>query len=207
MVRPINKEYALLAADQDYFANNVTGDSWPLTTNVLVAKGGYKIALLNNSGTDHSGKTVIFTGLNQDGKVQTETIAMPDAASTVLTTLYFSTLTSAVPSATIGADTMDIGYTTQFASQTIPLDYGSIGALLSVDYSGTMTYSVNTTSDNIQIKSPPFNWQVVGSPFNAATASQNSYLLQASRALQVTVASYTGTPSFEFSILQQQNGL
>jgi hypothetical protein len=205
MVRPINKEYTLLAADQDYFANDVTGATWTITTNVLVTKGGYQIALKNNSATDHSGKTVIFTGLNQDGKAQTETIAMPAGSETVLTTLYFSSLTSAVPSATIESDTMDIGYTTAFASQTIPLDYGSVGALLSVDYTGTMTYSVNTTSDNIQVKNPPFNWQVVGEPFNEATASENTYLLQASKALQVAVASYTGTPTFEFSILQQQN--
>lgn len=205
MVKPINKVYTLQAADQDYFANNVTAASWPITTNAIIGGQAYKVALLNNSATDHSAKTVIYVGLDQDGKAQTETINMPAGTATVLSTLYYSSLTSATPSATIGADTMDIGFTSQFVTPTIALDYGSIGAELSVDFTGTMTYTMNTTSDNIQRKAPPFYWQNTGDPFTAATTSQNFYLPQASRALQIAVASYTGTPTFQFSILQQGN--
>lgn len=200
MVKPINKIYTLLAPDQDYFANDVTGASWPITTNTIA--GAYKIALLNNSATNHSAKSVIYVGLNQDGKAQSETINMPTGNGTVLSTLYYSSLTSATPSATIGADTMDIGFTSQFSSPTIPMDYGSIGAEISVDFTAVMTYSVQATSDKIQTKTPPFYWQDIGTPFNSATAPKNNYIVQAPYATRIVVASYTGTPTFQFSILQ-----
>jgi len=205
MVSPINKEYALQAPVQNYFADDVTGGTWPITTNDISGGQAYKIALLNNSATDHSAKTVIYIGLGPDGKSQTETIFMPAGTATVLSTLYYSSLISATPSATIGADTMDIGFTSQFATPTIPMDYGSIGSLISVNFVGTMTYSVESTADNIQTKSPPFSWLDAGDPFIAATASQQASNSQAPRALRVAVASYTGTPIFEFSILQASN--
>ena len=205
MVKPINKIYILQAANQNYFADNVTGVSWAITTNVVTGRQAYKIALKNNSATDHSAKTVIFTGLDQDRKIQSETINMPAGNATVLTTLYYSDLETAVPSASIGVDTMDVGFTSQFSTPTIAMDYSSIGSELSVDYAGIMTYTVQATSDNIQRKAPPFYWQNAGSPFINATTPQNSYFPQAPRATRVIVTSYSGTPTFQFSILQQGN--
>lgn len=202
MVKPINKVYTLQAPSQAYFANDVTGLVWTITTNAISGGQAYKIALKNNSATDHSAKTVVFTGPNPDGRTQSETINMPAGNATVFTTLYYSGLATAVPSATIGADTMDIGFTSAFATPTIPVSFYATNTMVSVDYTGTMTYSVKTTCDNVQTKTPPFYWQDAGAPFIAATTPQNSAFLASPRALAVEVASYSGTPTFEFSILQ-----
>jgi hypothetical protein len=207
MVKPINKTYTLLAPVNNYFANNVTGASWTITTQAISNGQAYKVAILNNSGTDHSAKTVTITGLNQDGISQSETFNLPASHLTVYSTYYYSALYTAVPSASIGADTMNIGFTSQFCTPTIPLDYGSIGGSISVDFvSGTtINYTVQATSDNIQKKTPPFFWQNVGTPLTGATVVENAYVPQATRALNLITASYSSTPTLQLSILQAQN--
>lgn len=202
MVKPINKEYTLVAADADWYADDATGATITLINNASPDGQAYKVSILNNTILDLSGINFVITGLNQDGVAQTETVVGPAASVSVISTYYFKSITSISLSSTLGVATVDIGTAAQFSTPTIPTDYGAIGSNISVDFSGTMTYTVDGTDDNIQRKTPPFYWKTVGSPLTAATTSQYAVNLQAPRALRVSVASYTGTPTFQFSILQ-----
>jgi hypothetical protein len=205
MVKPINKEYTLAAANGAWYADNATGATITLANNDSPDGQAYKVAVLNNGGNNLNGINFTITGLDQDGKAQSEVLAGPGGSATVLSVYYYSYISSITVSSTLGVNTIDIGTTTQFSTPTIPTDYGSIGSNIAVNFSGTMNYTVEGTDDNIQKKAPPFYWLPVGSPLTTATASQYAVNLQAPRALRTIVASYSGTPTFQFSILQASN--
>lgn len=99
------------AASLTGFASNVTGASFTLTTTETSDGLGHLVTVLNDTANDHSGKTIALVGTDENGNVQTETIAGPGVSATVTSTKYFKTLVSPIlPSATIGADTFDIGW-------------------------------------------------------------------------------------------------
>ena len=94
--------------DADYFASNVTGATWTLTTSTITNGMAHQVTIRNDSITDHSAKTAIITGFYGKHPI-TETVSLPGTSLTIKSTKYFSEITTIVPSATIGADTMDIG--------------------------------------------------------------------------------------------------
>lgn len=98
------------AASVTGLGSNVTGAAFTLTANSAADSLAHKITVHNDAATDHSGKTIALVGTDANGKVLTETLTGPAGTATVTSTNYFLTLTSATPSATIGADTFDIGW-------------------------------------------------------------------------------------------------
>lgn len=142
----INKSYSSVAADTDGLGNNVTGATFTLTASSAGDSVAHKITVLNNTATDHTGKTVTIVGTGPDGSALTEILTGPNNAATVTTTAYFLTVTSATPSATIGADTFDIGWaaaavTPPINVQTQPgVSPRSIG--IGCDVVGTAAYSL-----------------------------------------------------------------
>lgn len=152
--------------DIDHFASNVTGASFTLTTTATTDGLAHKISVRNDSATDHSAKTLTFTGTDDNGQAISETINLPAANAVVQTTLFFKTIESPlVPSATIGADTMDIGIVAEFASVAFPSGayYGNlnIGTELVV-VSGTpsvVNYGIDHTFSDVQTEvSTAWNW-------------------------------------------------
>lgn len=142
----INKSYTSAAADTDGLGNNVTGATFTLTASSAGDSVAHKITVLNNTATDHTGKTIALVGTGPDGEAQTETLTGPNNAATVTSTKYWLTLTSATPSATIGADTFDIGWAAAAVTPSInvqpkPTNQGyAIG--ISCDVTGTPAYSL-----------------------------------------------------------------
>lgn len=108
------------AADLVGFASNVTGAAFTLTANNSGDSLAHKVTIRNDSATDHSGKTVLLVGTAPNGEPQTESVTGPGNGATVTSTKYFRTLTSATPSATIGADTFDIGWAADSLSAWYP---------------------------------------------------------------------------------------
>lgn len=111
----INQSYTCAAADTDGIANaTVCTGAGPWVPNVAsgAADGlGHLITITQAGATDHSTKTAIITGTDAAGNPQTETgLALPNGATTVTSTKYFKTVTSVAISATIGADTMTMGW-------------------------------------------------------------------------------------------------
>lgn len=139
------------AASLTGFASNVTGATWTLSANDAGDSLAHKVTIRNDSVTDHTGKTITLTGTDADGRPLTETLAGPDTSATVTSAGYYLTLTSVTVSATIGADTFDIGYAAASISPTywVPRDLApqfNIGFGCRV-VSGSPNYGVQHTYD------------------------------------------------------------
>jgi phage tail sheath gpL-like len=102
--------YTAAAASLTGFASNVTGAVWAIAVAGPADGLAHHVTIHNDSTTNHSAKTIVLTGTGANGEALTETLAAPNTSATVTSTKAFKTLTSAVPSATIGADTFDIGW-------------------------------------------------------------------------------------------------
>jgi len=137
-----SKTYTPEAANLTGFLSNATGASWPLTTVTSGDGLSHKVTIRNDAATDHSGKTAAIVGKDADGFVQTETLTMPAGAATVTSAKFYSSLVSVTPSATIGADTMDIGWTAVSVTPTIGLEkYSTVSAAATIDISGTIDFT------------------------------------------------------------------
>lgn len=139
------------AASLTGFASNVTGATWTLTTTTTDDTLSHKVTIKNDSATDHSAKTADLVG-TANGAAVTETLALPAGSATVTSVNYYETLTSVTPSATIGADTMDIGWAAASQSdwQAIPRsrpDSGSNIGFGCTVVSGSPNYTVQHTFD------------------------------------------------------------
>jgi len=188
------------------FASNVTGAAWTLTATAATDGYAHQVSIRNDSGTDHSGKTATLSGTDADGKAQTESVTLPTAGATVESTKYFKTLTSVTPSATINADTMDIGWVDEFVSQTIPLGWRNGGIGLTVIVSGTINYTIENTNSDIQDSTATINWlDHDDSVFVSATASDNSNYDFPPVGTRVKVNSYSSGATLEYDIVQSDN--
>lgn len=199
------------------FASNVTGATFTLTANDSGDSLAHRVSIRNDSATDHSGKTVTLVGTDADGKAQTEVVTGPGTSATVESTKYFLTLTSATPSATIGADTFDIGWVDEFSSQTIVLDhYQQIPPTIQVNVTGTINFDVETTLEN-PLKSTddaaPFTFTdqsdlawLNDANFTGKTASLVSSLAKpGNRAMKIVANSYTNGAELQVWITQPSN--
>lgn len=131
------------------FATNVTGATWALAATTSGDSLAHTVTIQNNSVTNHSGKTALITGTDADGKPQTETLALPGASATVTGVKSFLTVTSIVPSATIGADTMNLGWSAVSVSKTVTLDISQapFSVSLGVVISGTANVTLQHSFD------------------------------------------------------------
>lgn len=140
----MRNSYASVAANLTGFASNATGAAFTLTANNAADSVAHKVTIRNDSATDHAGKTVTLVGTAFDGSALTEAVTGPGTSATVTSTGYFLTLTSATPSATIGADTFDIGWAA--ASITPPVfvrtKAGGMALAVGISVDGTGAYSL-----------------------------------------------------------------
>ena len=144
----------------------------------------HKITITQAGASNHSAKTATITGTNADGQPQTETgLALPNGAATVTSTKFFATVTSVAISATIGADTMTMGWAVDAVSPWArmaahgPNHQGfNLGIGCSV-LTGSPNYTVQITCDG-----EPINHATIASK-TAAFAGQQAYPVTAIRLL------------------------
>lgn len=199
------KEYTLTNADQDYFANNATGATSPIVLLANATPDGYayKIAILNNGGGDLSGITFTFAGLDADGKTQTGTLLGPTAAATVYSSEYYSRLNSVTISSTLGANTIDIGTSAYFASQTFSLTTDKTASLDLNLKSGSINFTGEASYNEVSTTQPPYLWDNLsgaGQDFYQQITSDNTFLLSPPNAVRIVTSSFT-TPNFVFTII------
>ena len=197
------------------FASNVTGAAFTIATTATTDGLAHQVSIRNDSATDHSGKTVTLVGTDADGRAQTEVVTGPGTSATVESTKYFKTLTSATPSATIGADTFDIGWVDEVASQTIPLNWRSnTPALVHVVVTGTINYDIEATLQDIYNNvSAPFTFTdqedaawFNDANFTAKTASlADDLALAGYRAIRIVINSYTDTAELQVFLTYPDN--
>lgn len=185
------------------FASNVTGASWTLTATSSGDSIAHQISVRNDSVTDHSGKTIALVGTDENGKAQAETLTAPGTSATVESTKYWLTLTSATPSATIGADTFDIGWVDEFVTPTLAINHRGDNAALNVFVSGTINYDIQQTFDDIQTKTTAFNWAVDNAATQAGVTATTSVLYSAHpKGVRLKVNSYSTGATLTLSYTQ-----
>jgi len=201
----VELSYTPAAANLTGLASNVTGASWPLSATSAADNLAHLITIRNDTATDHSGKTALITGTDADGQTQTETLALPGVSATVTSTKNFMTVTSVVPSATIGADTMDIGWSAVAWGRTIPLNWrqDQFQVSLAVVITGTISVTVQHTFDylsgvgNIQSA----NW-LNHATLAAVTATADGNYAFPAVATHLRINSVTGGATVKFYVVQ-----
>ena len=150
MARP--KRLLIAPAEENSigYASNVTGDTFVLISNDADDSLAHRVDIRNDSATNHSGKTITLVGTDADGEPLTEVVTGPTAGATVTSTNYFLVLDSATPSATIGADTFDIGWVDEIITPSLALDfYASATATVAIDISGTINTTMQETFQDV----------------------------------------------------------
>ncbi len=183
------------------FASNVTGASFTLTTTETTDGLAHQVSIRNDSATDHSGKTVTLVGTNANGEAISEVVTGPGSSATVTSTSYFKTLTSATPSATIGADTFDIGWVDEVTTQVIPIDYVSNSACyISVNVTGTIDFTVSETYSNVLAGETP-HWKAI-TALTAKTADTIGSATLGATAVKLVVNSYSSGAELQMYLSQ-----
>lgn len=172
------------------FASNVTGATFTLTTTATTDGLAHQVSVKNDSATDHSAKTIVLVGTDANDKALTETISAPGTSATVESTEYFKTLTSATPSATIGADTFDIGWVDKVTSQTYPINWRSPYACnIHVDVTGTVDFTCQQTFANVLDGETPV-WTNI-TALASKTADTTSTAAVGATAIRTIINSYS----------------
>jgi hypothetical protein len=199
-MRSKKTEYTFAATNAIGYAENATGASWTLTATTAADGCAHPVTIHNDSASDHSGKSIELAGTDAEGRAITEHLHLPNThgggSDTVTSVLYYKTVTSPiVPSATIGTDTMDIGYTAVAVTPTYPISR-STEALMSCVVGGTINYTPQKTNDAIYTDTTP-DWQTLTA---AGTASTMTAVPLGVTGLRVLVNSHTsGTLNVTYS--------
>ncbi len=206
-------EFTYTPSDEDlnFFADNISDTSltFILTANNIpdgvTQRIAHRVQILNNSATDHSGKTLTITGTDEEGKTLTETLAAPAASVSVLTTGYFKALENPTISVTIGADTFDFGYVDEFVSAPYPLDTifqrTAVGAIVT----GTINYDIEyTLSQVFRNNKATWAWHV-DSSLSGLTSDTAEAFEKNPYALRFKANSYTNGATARFEIIQSYN--
>ena len=204
-MRPHQKTWTVAAAVADGYVNDTTG-----ATAITLLNSGPGDGLAHQCNITASGDisliTFTFTGTDADGVALVEALAGPAGASTVETTGYFKTMTSITKSATMGAETADIGWVDEFVTPTLPLDTYANGISANIDITGTIDYTVQATNSDMRtrLEDGPFNWFDVDDPnidLIAITADVQFALQPLPRAIRLKANSYTSTPTVAWYII------
>lgn len=189
-MRPRRFVYTLAALNATGYVSNATGAAWTLTSTVGPSDGtAHQVTIHGDAATNHSAKTAVITGTDAEGRPLTETLNLPNGVATVTTTGYFKTVTSVVPSATIGADTMDIGWNALCQTPMFVADpYQKNGPLVTAGVGGTITFTAQHTNSPVLENVAP-TWLTLGTA--SATASVENSTNAGTTAVRVSVASHT----------------
>lgn len=195
-MRPKTLDYTLVAADDNGYLDDVTG-AGPWSTILAQPGDGCAHPVILTSAANLSAITITITGTDAEGRALTATIAGPNAG-TVTTAEHFKTVVSVSASSTLGANTMDVGWTAVASTPTYPVDASSQGqAMVVADIGGTINYTLQQTSSNV-FSGDTVHWGTLGTA--GATADQVVNALVGATGLRATVASHTsGTVSLSFS--------
>lgn len=177
-------------ADAEFVAND-SGDSLAHRLNLT-------------SGAALGAITITLVGTDADGKPLTESLLGP-AANTVETTAYFKTLTSVSAGATLGANTMDIGWVDEVMTSTYPIDWrGREAATYASNVTGTTNYTVQEAFGDIQNLTAPAQdtiWYALAA-LTSKTADLAAEGTRHATAVRLITTSYTDTAEIQLQVVQ-----
>jgi hypothetical protein len=205
-MRPYELDIDLDNVDADGIAQSQTPSSaGNLTLNgALGTTLDYARIIIITSAADDSGRTFTITGTDADGKAITDAVTGANAGVAV-SAKFFKTITSiAVDAATAGAVTVGTRNSTSVAlSKTVPINfYAPEAATVSVDVTGTISFTVQETFDDILGQSPTLaTWYDV-TALAAKSADTTSKISANATAVRVKINSYTDTAELQARIIQ-----
>jgi hypothetical protein len=165
------------------------------------------------SGGNDSSMHWVVVGLDHNGQAQTENVTGASGGVAV-TVNYYTSITSITPSASV-ASTASAGTVNTTASaqlNCLPLDlYARNGAVVQVDVSGTISYTVNQTFDdcissaaNLQ-NNTYFATPAAPTALTAQSASKYTALIPSVCGLQVLIPTYTTNGYIVVNVVQASN--
>lgn len=180
------------------FASNQTGAGpWTMSATTSGDSLAHQVSVRNDSANNHSGKTLTLTGTDANGLPQVEAMAGPGGSATVESTKYFLTLTTVAVSATIGADTFDIGWVDEWTTPAITLDWRrNVPSNWFLDVTGTISLDVDFAIQDIGgVNEADIKWAVVSSSLDDETADSTAFVAIGAgyTAARVRCNSYTDT--------------
>jgi hypothetical protein len=181
------------AASLTGHASNVTGGSWAVAVSRAGDKMGHYVTIRNDTANDHSAKTAVLTGYDANGRSISETLTLPAGSATVTSLKAFRELASIVPSATIGADTMDIGWSASCVTQDVNVVSDSVRVDL-VLISGTINYDFEHSLQHEPVSESSFIGDLTGQ-----TVSKSMEYLSPIARSRISVNSGS-SPVFDFFI-------
>lgn len=205
-MRPLRFTYSPVAANLTRYAASVSASPWVLTNTTTADGLAHTITIKNNSVTDYSSDIAAIIGYNVDGNVILEALALPTGSATVTSVRYYKSIISIIPGVSpTGGDTMSIGMGAGFTTPTIALDYRSgIVGFDVVLISGTATYTVQFTNDDIQNHSGEFNWlNSSDTDVVNKTTSASSNFVAVPIAMRLIFTAQTGNPGIGLNITQR----
>jgi hypothetical protein len=203
-MRPIKQgPFTPAASDVDGLAANATGATWSLSANGAGDGLAHKITITGGQIADHSAKTAVITGTDADGNAQSETVSLPNGTATVTSVKHYLTVESIVPSATIGADVMNLGWSAVSMGQTLPLEWRSdAAAAMMVEVSGTINTTVQETYANVYTGNPSTLPWVDIAALAASTTTTSGTATAGANAVRLLVNSVTAGATVSLYISQ-----
>ena len=171
------------------------GGANALLLNGAQAGGPYEMAriIAIASDGDDSGHTFAIVGTNSNGEAQSETIAVGPNGATVVSTKFYSKITSITISAaatgnlTVGT----VGTTLSGISNVYPLNYRAYRAPLYIAHvSGTLNYTIKESFDELGSGIANLT-QIPLSAHTAKTADTNAAGTFGARSMEVVLNSYS----------------
>ncbi len=198
-MRPKRFTYTLVATTAAGYLNDATL-AGPWTTIAAQPSDGCSHPLTIASGSDLSTWTFTVVGTDAEGRSITEAITGPNA-TTVTSTKYYATLTSVTASKTLGAATMDVGWTALARTPIYPVNtFGAVGPVVSVDIGGTVTYTGQATNGDVfSIASDTLFFDTI-TGMSAQTVDSTGSPVAGATGIRIAVASHTsGTLAITYS--------
>jgi len=207
-------------ADPDGIADALTtGTDWSLSgdSEWLLSSAGDLLAhrLIATTAGDEPANNdplMTFTGTDADGNVITDTVTLPNA-TTVESSEYFLTVTSATTGANATVGTVDVGWVDEFVSQSIKLD-GNYQSNWQINLTGTISIDTDWLVKD-RLRPPLLSEQNVepwldGSGVQAALDAETGdsslavVVLEGYKWMRFRVNSYTDTAEFDVYFTQKE---
>lgn len=165
--------------------------------------------VLFTPGASGTARTVVLSGTNWAGFLQSETITLDSAGDAVYSVLDYATVTSAVISGGTG-QTIEIGTNGVASSQWINLDSWAQGILGQAVVSGTVGYTVECTNDDPNSYSNPVlpvnvTWDTALLDLATQTASMSFHLGESPTWIRVLMNSNTNPGYIRMTVSQNSS--
>lgn len=109
----------------------------------------HQLDIIDTATVDQSGATFTITGLDADGRVQTEAVTGPTSGATVESSKYFLEVYNVAIANGAACGTVDFGTVDEIATKTIVLDhYQGHPPTIHADVTGTLSLTVQTSLKN-----------------------------------------------------------